>query len=128
MALPPTPRPLARAYAVLFLVATALPALRSMGSAESDAAQRERRAKARVPVLRWSGLGTFPARFDRWYSDEFGFREALVGTHHRYFWKHLDTSPAQDTVKGREDWIFYDGNDSLAQVRGGPRPVSPRKA
>jgi alginate O-acetyltransferase complex protein AlgJ len=70
----------------------------------------EKRARERPPALRdWSpsGLKTFAEGFDRYFGDNFGFRDLLIGTHAGLMFKLLRTSPTESVVLGKDGWLYY---------------------
>jgi len=80
---------------------------------------RERRSIQGRPVLEFSAaLRTFPARFDAYYADRFGYRDELVRVHNRFKWFWLGLSPDESIVQGRDDWLFYSAENALEQARG----------
>jgi alginate O-acetyltransferase complex protein AlgJ len=89
----------------LFLILPAL-GMRVHFSARSDT---EKRARAPMPALSWSSLGTFPKRFEEFVGDEFGFRDALVRAYSLAQIRVFHRSAVPNVIIGSDGWLFYAG-------------------
>lgn len=81
-------------------------------------AERERRSLPRRPKLELAELRMFPARFDAYYADRFGYRDELVRAHNVFKWFWLGVSPDESIVQGKSNWLFYTAENSIEQARG----------
>ncbi|MBI5435083.1 MAG: hypothetical protein HZA52_19770 [Planctomycetes bacterium] len=79
------------------------------------------------PPARIGGLATllaFPASAERWWNDWFGLRDVLIGARNQLLWQVFELSPTDRMVRGRDGWLFYQGDDEVLQVDRGARPFS----
>src|SRR5262249_9806633 len=86
-----------------------LPVARNLlGPAPSDAASENRRLAA-LPKLQLKGsvLRPFPAHFEAFYNDRFGFRDVLIRwlTRAEVLWLKVSSSP--EVILGKKGWLFY---------------------
>jgi alginate O-acetyltransferase complex protein AlgJ len=78
-------------------------------------------------------LPAFPARFDAWFGDHFGFRELLIEGNAVVTVLWLSSAPAmlddgdsdrgidplaRTVLKGRDEWFYYFGEGMMDDVRG----------
>ncbi len=79
----------------------------------------EKRQLARLPVLELRSLGEFPARYDTWYREHFGFRQELFRWNSWTHIKVLNASPMSDKlVVGKNGWLFQYNADVDGDYRG----------
>lgn len=67
----------------------------------------ERRALAKFPSINSSNLSEFPKDFEKFFNDNFGFRNVLLNF---YTWFELNifqTPPFKTEILGKNNWIFY---------------------
>lgn len=57
---------------------------------------------------------TFPQQFDAFFSDHFGFRAKLIRTNTAISTTLLDRLPSDYVIAGKNDWLFYAAENSLA--------------
>jgi hypothetical protein len=62
----------------------------------------------------WSAALRFPSAYEAWWNDVFGGRETLLRGDAFLQWFVLRRSPAELFFRGRDDWLFYTGDDSRA--------------
>lgn len=66
----------------------------------------------------WEHVSKFPQAYDAYYADTFGLRDVLLR------WNSLDkffvfqTAPSKTLVLGKDQWIFYSGDESIPIYRG----------
>jgi alginate O-acetyltransferase complex protein AlgJ len=109
------------AITVGLLAALVLPAAGPVLGLDPARALNERRAKAprpswpRSPRAAWG----FPAPFDSYFRDHFGFRSWLIRLHNRASLA-METRPTATVpvVIGRDRWLYYSGNDALRYMQG----------
>ena len=82
--------------------------------------QRENRRPAAFPALPGSlaELQQFPAAAEAWHTDTFGLRSPLLRLDNLLALRLWHKLPSQTLLLGREDWIFYTGEDSRTVWRG----------
>ncbi len=92
-----------------FLIAISLPLLGLVFHGENGTTVGENRKAAAMPELRLRGksLAAFPAQFEAYFNDHFGFRERLI--HWLNFTKvvGLGVSPSPKVILGSNGWLFY---------------------
>lgn len=104
---------------VAFLAAIFLPAVARLAGWDKAGANTEQRILAPMPALPRS-LGAVPsflATFDRYWSDQFGFRAELVRTYSRLMVQGFRTSSSSQVLVGRDGWLFYTGDGNLEDWR-----------
>ncbi|HEV3203139.1 MAG TPA: hypothetical protein VGY77_02090 [Gemmataceae bacterium] len=111
---------------VLFLVTISLPQLTSLLRPSQALVAAENRPLVPKPEFKWKPetLDAFPARYEAYYNDHFGFRHTLIHWLNiaQSIWLKTSTSPK--VIIGKHDWLFYTiepvGNDYPSQ-----KPFSP---
>ncbi len=93
----------------LFLVAICVPAVRSLTVSAQAQATTENRRLAPAPEWRWKRayLIVFPAKFEAFFNDRFGYRDLLIHwlSLARVQWLH--TSASSNVVVGKKGWLYY---------------------
>jgi alginate O-acetyltransferase complex protein AlgJ len=93
----------------VFLVATALPLVGMIFRLDSAFVLVENRTLASRPDLKLdrAGLADFPARFEAYFNDQFGFRKPLIRWLNGIKVAGLDVSPSPRVILGRNGWLFH---------------------
>ncbi len=95
--------------AALFVALICLPTLRSLTQPSPAQVGAENRPPAPAPEWRWKPevLTVFPAKFEAFFDDRFGYRDLLVRwlSLARVRWLH--TSPSAKVVVGKKGWLYY---------------------
>jgi alginate O-acetyltransferase complex protein AlgJ len=86
--------------------------------------QTEKRALAQAPQLRWNSINDFPIQYERFFNDHFGGRSNLIRLNNFLHVKWFQISPLKSVLVGKEGWLFYTLDKSLADFRGSI-PFSP---
>ena len=60
----------------------------------------------------------FPKAFDAWAHDQFGFRDDLLQGYRWLMASVFHQSTSDRAFVGREGWLYFAGNDGLADMRG----------
>jgi hypothetical protein len=85
-----------------------LPAAWNVANRDEDSGNAENRQLASLPPFKLSRkyLLPFPAQFEAYYNDRFGFRTTLVHwlDHAEVFW--LKVSPSPQVIVGKNGWYF----------------------
>lgn len=71
-------------------------------------------------VAQWD---SFPERFDAYFNDNFGLRKLLLRLNSNFTTVMLGRSPSDKVVFGKDDWLFYAGDNSIELYRN-QRPFS----
>ena len=66
---------------------------------------------------------SFPERFDAYFNDNFGLRKLLLRLNSNFTAVMLGRSPSDKVVFGKDDWLFYAGDNSIELYRN-QRPLS----
>jgi alginate O-acetyltransferase complex protein AlgJ len=97
-----------RTLIAVFLISIALPLTAMICRVDSTFVLEENRTLSSRPefVLSLQSLGEFPAKFEAYFNDQFGFRRRLI--HWQNFIKvaALGVSPSAKVVLGRDDWLY----------------------
>lgn len=100
-----------RGIAILWVVVLWIPAVQMMFHPFPDRdSLAENRTKAAAPLVRGGRFGVrreFPKEFDRYFGDNFGFRDSLIRSHAGFLLDVLRTSPSENVVLGKDGWLFY---------------------
>jgi len=79
----------------------------------------EKRELHPFPVLSaQQSITGFSRAFDSYFQDHFGLREWLIHRYQRELSKRFDISSRSDVFEGRDDWLFYSGDDILKDLKG----------
>lgn len=135
LSLPPVPPPAPerhrwrdRLLVALFVLAVALPGLALLVTASRTTTRFENRPAAPWP----SGPGRgFTVAFERALADRFGGRDELVRLHHTLKAQLFQVSPVSKVLIGRDDWLYYLGDDGRALdrvLRRNPPPTASETA
>ena len=124
VSLPPVPPPAPATHPVrdLVLIAAffaALVAFATIDPLRGRALHVENRAMSPWPA--WSASPQWSARFDAAFSDRFAGRNALLALQHAIVVLGFRTSAAPHVVLGKDDWLYFAGEDGHAidrHVRG----------
>lgn len=114
-----------RALALVFVAAISAPLLANLAGADGADPGAENREMAAFPSFDGTvtSLEAFPAGFDAWFADHFGFRSTLVSWD---AWLRLflfDTSSSPQVIVGRDRWLFY-ADDGAGEDIGSTAPLS----
>ncbi|HZQ60787.1 MAG TPA: hypothetical protein VFC24_05515 [Casimicrobiaceae bacterium] len=100
---------------VLFAIGIALPLAGVIAHRHSTITTFEKRTTAS-----WPGLSdtrespSFTKAFEAAFDDRFGGRDRLIHIHHWLLAVGLHVSPVPKVLIGRDDWLFFKGEDSRA--------------
>ncbi|MCI4679214.1 alginate O-acetyltransferase [Rhodoblastus acidophilus] len=107
----------AKLYGLLLLgfcaVATSLGGLLTFaGNPDPLANEKRRLARLEFPtsLAQWQ---KFPKNFDAFFSDNFGFRTALIRLDSKVSLAFLGRLPSERVVTGKKDWLFFAGEHSI---------------
>lgn len=63
------------------------------------------------------GVFAYPAAYERWYNDHFGFRASLIHAHALLKLEVFGVSPNPDVLIGRDGWLFLGKNKAVDAYR-----------
>lgn len=99
-------------YITIFMFCLLIPGVYSFISPANQMSQQEKRSLNRLPgiPLTRQEVSDFPAQFDAYYQDNFGFRSTFLSAYHSLkYW--LKDSTGSNVIYGSEpDWLFYTNN------------------
>ena len=113
------------ALIICFLLGISLPLVGLLRSLDANFALEENRTLASRPELNWNArqLAQFPASFEAFFNDHFGFRKRLI------YWLNVakvaafHVSPSPKVVLGQNGWLFY-GDADIPYFRA-VKPLTP---
>ena len=114
------------AIIVLFALGIGVPMAGGIVGRKARVAYGENRALAPKPALPRdrAALSTFPARFEAYYADRFGFRGTLLGWNSVAKASWLGISPTPKVAIGRDGWLFLAEHAMDEYVAARPLPAS----
>jgi hypothetical protein len=101
-----------------FLVLIALPLLRFSPEPWTDLAENRTSAPLPPTPSSWAALQKYPSGFEAFFNDHFGFRNELIGSHAIFKYYVLRISPHERVLLGKNQWLFYTGNESIPDFKG----------
>ncbi len=122
MDLPHLTRRLDGLLVVLFVLALAVPLVGTVAGIGRAALTEEHRKPAPFPAvsLTWADLAAWPEGFTRYFADHFAFRTPLVRWQALLRVKGLHTATTRDVMLGRDGWLFYADEESVADFAADP--------
>jgi hypothetical protein len=110
---------------VCFLIAITLPLAGLVLHLDTAFVLEENRELATLPELKWhrAVLAGFPARFEAYWNDNFGFRRRFIHWLTIVKVAILGDSPNPKVILGRNGWLFY-GDVDLEYYRA-EKPLTP---
>ncbi len=118
-------RPGDSALILLFIAMITLPVVRTVSGPKSTVLLSEQRTPSTFPELslKSGSIRGFPTRFEAFFNDQFGFRDALIQLLSRAKVAWLGVSTSTKVTIGKDGWLysseFPDGSPSIA-----PRPFT----
>jgi len=105
---------------LLFALILALPALDSVFHFSPIKELFEKRLPVKRPNFpdNFSEIKEYPGSFEKFFGDNYGFRKTLISMNSRMMDKIFDESPDSRAVIGKEDWFYFDNNNSLLDSTG----------
>lgn len=120
--IPATSKWSTRALLAAFLLALAAPWIDTLVRDDDARSPREPelRGAERKPELKWDGraLWKYPGQYEKYFQDSFGLRDKFLRWHSLQTLSVFDTSPSPLVFLGRDDWMFYYGNQTVPVYRG----------
>lgn len=107
-----------KAIFILFIAMLLLPTADSLWSLDPFSRHNENRKLAERPSLSFSELKKFPAKFQTYFNDNFGFRNTLVRGNYFLKYRLLGASPSSQVIIGKKGWLFYTGEGEVEDCRG----------
>jgi len=113
---------------IIFLFSIYTLPLKTIFSQKAKISKSEKRALATMPSLEMNkdSIGQFPLKFESYFNDHFGFRSSLIYLHNYIKTKWLETSPVDDVMIGKNDWLYYTPRFVLEDLQG-DLPFTPKQ-
>lgn len=105
---------------LLFLIALVLPAADKIFLLDETSPSSEKREFSTLPAFPRSkeSLIQFPEKFEAYYNDNFGFRNALIQWHSFVKLRWLGESPNPEVVLGKDGWFYLNRDQSIDDFAG----------
>jgi len=105
---------------ILFCTILFLPLAGMMSGQKQYVSIQEKRALTPFPSLQFDrkSIQEFPASFERYFNDHFGFRSFLISLHNYYKVFVLHVSPVKKVVIGKDGWLFFNENNMIGDFMG----------
>ena len=109
-----------RAILVIFCLLLLAPHVGQWFKLDPFSRHNENRELAKRPQLSWSFplLQKFPREYQAYFSDNFGFRNALVRGNLLLRYGLMGVSPSSQVIVGRGGWLYYTGEGEIDDCRG----------
>jgi alginate O-acetyltransferase complex protein AlgJ len=80
-----------------------------LGIDRATVSEAEMRELSRAPAWSWtfSDAARWPAAFQRYFEDHFGFRARLLNWRADLLWRRLGSSASDTVIAGKNGWLFY---------------------
>jgi alginate O-acetyltransferase complex protein AlgJ len=116
-----------KALIAIFLVAISFPLVGSTFHLDTAITLAENRRLASRPELKLdpTALAEFPARFEAYFNDQFGFRRLLIQWQNLIKVAVLGVSPSPKVILGKNGWLYY-GDIELDYYRA-IKPLTPKQ-
>lgn len=102
----------------VFILIVLLPLLFSFANRNVSVSATEKRRLAEFPAISLATLHAFPKKFEAYYEDHFGFRDAIVRVHNYALCKVFGISPHDMVVAGTDDWYFFNAEGAISDYLG----------
>ena len=102
-----------RSYTIMltisFFLLICLPGIVMVKTPKRMISENEKRKLAALPKIQWNtqAVRSYPARFEEFMKDHFGFREQLIHLHNLFQFQWLKKSPNPQVARGKDGWLFY---------------------
>lgn len=93
---------------LLFLIVICTPNLNSFLHLNLDSKDNtEKRSMLEEPVFSWNSLGSYFKEYEKYYDENFSFRNDLIALHANISISLFDISNTHKVVIGKKGWLFY---------------------
>ncbi|MGQ7884800.1 DHHW family protein [Paenibacillus sp. WC2504] len=106
---------------VTFILLIFIPLFSNILPKKQLVSNNENRVLASKPELTFKNINTFPKEFEKYFNDNFAMRNQLLTLNNYIKVKTLQISPNPLVVLGKNDWLFYTGDnapESMDDYRG----------
>lgn len=92
----------------------------------NDFKLKEKRHLANFPDLRHDSVFMWPAKFDKYFQDHFGFRSLFIQSANSIRFHLFKVSPRRRVLLGKDGWLFYGQRTMRDFFRGITRYTDPQ--
>jgi tetratricopeptide (TPR) repeat protein len=104
----------------MFLFTIFVPPLKTLIGLKKVVSQGENRKLASIPKFSMNArsIKEFSSEFENYYEDNFGFRGAFVYLNSliKVYWLNISAVPK--VITGKDDWLFWTGEELIEDYRG----------
>lgn len=106
------------ALLILFFAFIYMPLLAGLFSERSGVSQVENRFLAQIPrmELNRDSINTFPDRFEKYFSDNFGGRLAFIAGYSHLCYS-IGVSPTKNVIIGKNGWLHFGDENEIKSYR-----------
>ncbi|RJP80139.1 MAG: tetratricopeptide repeat protein [Desulfobacteraceae bacterium] len=92
----------------VFVLLICTPIVKTLLSPAMQLSKVENRKLSQAPAIRMDmkALKSFPTKFEAYFNDQFGFRDAFIYIHNYVNATMLKISPVPDVIMGKQNWLF----------------------
>jgi len=96
-------------FSICFVILICIPLVISLLTRDQKMSKSEKRRLAALPEFSLSGnfFQKFPAQFEKYYNDHFGFRNQIVRLHNYAVCSIFKVSPSEAVTVGKNNWYFF---------------------
>jgi hypothetical protein len=99
--------------AIIFLLAIFLPGIfQAFLALDPSIYIEEKRNLTEKPSFNFKEVSDYPARFQSYFNDHFGFRNLLIRWHNLLKLQIFNSSGSPKVIVGKEGWLFYNGDQA----------------
>lgn len=105
---------------VVFLLVIYAPPIKMISTPSRGWSVTEKRSLASIPVFPTSikEAKAFPSQFEKYYNDNFGYREKLIRRYNREMQKRFGKTAVSTIMNGQNGWYYYSVNSTIEDYQG----------
>ncbi len=105
---------------IVFVFLLLLPLAVSILEEDKTISRDEKRRLSSFPKFSFGldSLEKFPKKFEKYFEDHFGLRDAIIRTYNYTAWKVFRVSPSDFVIVGHNGWYFFNANGSVYDYMG----------
>ena len=106
------------ALLILFFASIYMPLLAGLFGEGGGVSRVENRFLAQMPRMEWNrdSINTFPTRFEKYFSDNFGGRLAFIAGYSHLCYS-LGVSPTKNVIIGKNGWLYFGDENEIKTYR-----------
>lgn len=103
-------------FLLILVIPTLFPKL-GLGGVNENKENRVLAQKPNFILTKESYLNYF-SQYESYINDNFGFRDKIIEYNNLLKLRYLKVSPVETVLIGKEDWLFYTGDNVINQYKG----------